>query len=212
MKTKEKTVKIEIEIPQWTHDRMMVYLSDELEISKPEKAMGVVIADQLLAFRGKDISVWFDKYFYPNRETAARVARRYFHDHPSALPIVLKYKTPQGVARVETFESKFREQILKDAAKAESPQLVDVPLKITSEQDSAFSAIGRHVDGEPASVDEVILALACSRIEMLNGGDRDDGLMELGSMLWTFAAKRSTPVDSYWETSPVEEKQLSQSH
>lgn len=82
-----------------------------------------------------------------------------------------------------------------------STELVEVTLHLSPEQLRVFAAVGTMAGNNSiATAEEVILALACSRLEQEHGEDKDYVGLELAASFWTFVARHEPPVDSYWES------------
>ncbi len=196
MKNRTKTNELTVEIPTWAWNRITKHLREELEIERSEEIIAATMASDLVVTWTDDLLTWTQNYFYPDRETALRVANRFFERYPRNSPIELKYTT-RGIGRFETFSSPHHVPPVPAAA-ARAPELIDVTLKLAPAQHAVFAAIGKLAEGD-ASAGETILALACDRTEMFNGHNGQEGPREeLNTALRTFGVQRQTPEDNYW--------------
>lgn len=67
----------------------------------------------------------------------------------------------------------------------------------TAEQAAVFRQIGA-LASPPASVGEVILGLACQRVEMLPGDRWPERIADLNAAVQQFGRGRNTPANNYW--------------
>lgn len=104
MKTKSETKKLVVEIPTWAWDRITKYLREELEL--PSQIIENVMVTTLLETWADDTESWFHSAIYPNRETALRVAHRFFERYPRNSPIELCFLV-NGQEVYEEFKSHY---------------------------------------------------------------------------------------------------------